>query len=183
MEFAENLKAQREKAGLCQEELADKLDVSRQSVSKWETGESYPSMEHIFALTDILDCRLGDLAGEEFSDDVAPATGRDTAPATSHTTKPYQPTATQQKSDHARYNRTWFINALADATGEPHAKCIQLDEILESNLWFGKRQRAKVASLIVRLGYTEKRADEIISTASKILKSAFKDRLKHPFKY
>ena len=34
MEFAENLKAQREKAGLSQEELADKLDVSRQSVSK-----------------------------------------------------------------------------------------------------------------------------------------------------
>lgn len=175
MEFAENLKAQREKAGLSQEELADKLDVSRQSVSKWETGESYPSMEHIFALTDILDCRLGDLAGEEFSDDAVPAT--------SHTTKPYQPTATQQKSDHARYNRTWFINALADATGEPHAKCIQLDEILESNLWFGKRQRAKVAGLIVRLGYTDQRADEIISTASKILKAAFKDRLKHPFKY
>ena len=175
MEFAENLKAQREKAGLSQEELADKLDVSRQSVSKWETGESYPSMEHIFALTDILDCRLGDLAGEEFSDDAAPAT--------SHATKPYQPTATQPKSDHARYNRTWFINALADATGEPHAKCIQLDEILESNLWFGKRQRAKVVDLITKLGSTEKRADEIISVATKILKAAFKDRLKHPFKY
>lgn len=184
MEFAENLKAQREKSGLSQEELADKLDVSRQSVSKWETGESYPSMEHIFALTDILDCRLGDLAGEEFNDgstsDAANATDHT---ASNHATKPYQPTATQPKSDHARYNRTWFINALADATGEPHAKCVQLDEILESNLWFSKRQRAKVQDLIIKLGYNEKRANEIISAASKILKAAFKDRLRHPFKY
>lgn len=178
MEFADNLKKLREQAGFSQEELADKMDVSRQSVSKWETGESHPSMEHIFTLTDVLDCRLGELVGDDFSEW---STGKD--PAKDSRPSAYRPVATQSKDDHARYNRTWFINALADATGEPYAKCLQLDEILESNFWFGKRQRAKVRALITKLGYTEKRANEILLAAGQILATAFKDRLRHSFRY
>ena len=68
MEFTQNLKRLREKSGLSQEELADKINVSRQSVSKWETGEAYPKMEHIFILTDILDCNLSELVGEKIPD-------------------------------------------------------------------------------------------------------------------
>lgn len=175
MEFAENLKNLREKSGLSQEELADKMDVSRQSVSKWETGEAYPKMEHIFALTDILDCRLGDLVGEEAPETESPET-KVPEPKTHY---PHS----AKNEDHAKYNRTWFINELAKKTGEPIEKCIELDEILESNFWFGKRQRAKVQQLIVELGYTESRADEILITASQILKDAFKDRIRHPFQY
>lgn len=45
MSFAENLQTLRKRDKITQEELADKLQVSRQSVSKWETGEAYPETE------------------------------------------------------------------------------------------------------------------------------------------
>ena len=41
MSFAENLQTLRKRDKITQEELADKLQVSRQSVSKWETGVSH----------------------------------------------------------------------------------------------------------------------------------------------
>lgn len=44
MKFGENLKLIRKSMKISQEELADKLGVSRQSVSKWETVENYPSI-------------------------------------------------------------------------------------------------------------------------------------------
>ena len=47
MKFGENLKIIRKNKKMSQEELAEKLNVSRQSVSKWETGESYPEMNNI----------------------------------------------------------------------------------------------------------------------------------------
>lgn len=40
MNFAENLRALREKQGITQEQLAEKMEVSRQTVSKWESGGS-----------------------------------------------------------------------------------------------------------------------------------------------
>ena len=43
--IGENLKRQRKKKDLTQEQLADILGVSFQSVSKWERGEGYPDME------------------------------------------------------------------------------------------------------------------------------------------
>ena len=175
MEFAENLKNLREKAGLSQEELADKMDVSRQSVSKWETGEAYPKMEHIFALTDILDCRLGDLVGEEAPETESPEIK---APEP----KTHYPHSTKNE-DHAKYNRTWFINELAKNTGEPIEKCIELDEILESTFWWGKRGRENLRTKITALGYTDSQADQIRSAAIKIISAALKDRLRHPFQY
>lgn len=41
MTFAENLKMLRKQAGMSQEQLAEKLGVSRQAVTKWETGVSH----------------------------------------------------------------------------------------------------------------------------------------------
>ena len=38
-----------------QEELAEKLNVSRQSVSKWESGQAKPDLDKIIALSDIFD--------------------------------------------------------------------------------------------------------------------------------
>ena len=43
----ERLKEMRLNAGMSQEELASKLNVSRQSVSKWETGDSLPDLSLI----------------------------------------------------------------------------------------------------------------------------------------
>ena len=68
MKFGDNLKQIRKSKGISQEELADKLGVSRQSVSKWETGENYPSMYNIMCLCDIFKCRINNLVHESMSD-------------------------------------------------------------------------------------------------------------------
>ncbi|MFT8412572.1 MAG: helix-turn-helix transcriptional regulator [Schleiferilactobacillus perolens] len=44
MEFPEQLRDQRRKAGLSQEEVAEKVGVTRQTVSKWETGQAVPEL-------------------------------------------------------------------------------------------------------------------------------------------
>lgn len=49
-QLCENLKKLREKFGLNQEELAEKLDVSSQAVSKWETGESTPALKTLIII-------------------------------------------------------------------------------------------------------------------------------------
>ncbi len=51
MIFADKLIALRKKAGWSQEELADKLGVSRQAVSKWEGMQSVPDLERVIALS------------------------------------------------------------------------------------------------------------------------------------
>ena len=53
MKFGDNLKNIRKSKKISQEDLADKLGVSRQSISKWETGENYPSMQNIVCLCSI----------------------------------------------------------------------------------------------------------------------------------
>lgn len=52
MEFAERLKELRKAYGLSQEKLAERLNVSRQAVTKWETGAGYPETESLIALAD-----------------------------------------------------------------------------------------------------------------------------------
>ena len=68
MKFGDNLKRVRKMRKISQEDLADKLGVSRQSVSKWETGENYPSMQNIVCLCDIFKCKMNDLVHESFED-------------------------------------------------------------------------------------------------------------------
>lgn len=68
MKFGDNLKSIRKSKKVSQEDLADKLGVSRQSVSKWETGENYPSMQNIICLCDIFKCKMNDLVHEDFDD-------------------------------------------------------------------------------------------------------------------
>lgn len=54
MSFAERLKDARRVCGLSQEELAERLEVSRQAVGKWEQGVAYPEMEKLLALCAVL---------------------------------------------------------------------------------------------------------------------------------
>ena len=68
MKFGENLKKLRKSKSLSQEDLACKVGVSRQSVSKWETGEAYPEMTNILALCDIFKCKINDLVNESLVD-------------------------------------------------------------------------------------------------------------------
>ena len=68
MKFGENLKLIRKKKKMSQEQLAEKVNVSRQSVSKWENGEAYPEMNNILELCKIFNCKLNDLVHADMSD-------------------------------------------------------------------------------------------------------------------
>ncbi len=72
MDFKERLANTRKIRGLSQESLADKLGVSRQAVSKWETGDAQPDYQKLVALADVLDvsmdylcCRTDDVEKAE----------------------------------------------------------------------------------------------------------------------
>jgi len=68
MKFGENLKNLRKQIGLSQEELGEKIGVSRQSVSKWECSEAYPEMNNILTLCKIFHCKLNDLVHKDLTD-------------------------------------------------------------------------------------------------------------------
>ncbi len=68
MKFGENLYNLRKKQKISQEKLAEKIGVSRQSVSKWENGTAYPEMNRIFELCKIFHCKLNDLVNDNFLD-------------------------------------------------------------------------------------------------------------------
>jgi transcriptional regulator with XRE-family HTH domain len=61
MEFAEKIKKERKDRNWSQEELAEKLFVSRQSVSKWENGQNYPSIEIVIRLSDLFGITIDEL--------------------------------------------------------------------------------------------------------------------------
>ena len=65
MTFAENVKMLRKQAGMSQEQLAEKLGVSRQAVTKWETGAGIPDIENIMAISALFDISIDDLLSNE----------------------------------------------------------------------------------------------------------------------
>ena len=64
MKFCNKLSKQRKNNNMSQEQLADKLGVSRQAVSKWESGTAMPDMAKILELCKILNCNLDDLVDD-----------------------------------------------------------------------------------------------------------------------
>lgn len=68
MKFGDNLKKLRKMKKLSQEDLAEKMRVSRQSVSKWETGDAYPEMNNILELCRIFHCNINDLVNDSIID-------------------------------------------------------------------------------------------------------------------
>jgi transcriptional regulator with XRE-family HTH domain len=65
MLFCEKLIQCRKERGMTQENLADRLCVSRQTVSKWENGDCMPDADKFIRLSDILEISLDELAGRE----------------------------------------------------------------------------------------------------------------------
>lgn len=63
--FHENLKTMRKAKGYTQEELAIKLNVVHQTVSKWEKGLSVPDADVLCKIADVLDTDVSTLLGEE----------------------------------------------------------------------------------------------------------------------
>lgn len=61
MAFSNNLQFLRNQQGMTQEQLAERLSVSRQSVSKWESGASFPEMDTLLQICDLYDVDLNTL--------------------------------------------------------------------------------------------------------------------------
>ena len=72
MTMAEKILALRKKAGLSQEELADKLGVSRQAVSRWEMGSAFPDAPNILGLSRLFGVTTDYLLYEEYETPQAP---------------------------------------------------------------------------------------------------------------
>lgn len=67
MKFGENLQKLRKEKGISQEQLAEQLGVTRQSVSKWESGSSYPEMDKLVTICQIFNCDLDSLINKDIS--------------------------------------------------------------------------------------------------------------------
>ncbi|MCM1544457.1 MAG: helix-turn-helix domain-containing protein [Ruminococcus sp.] len=65
MNFADKLKIMRKQAGMSQEALAEKLGVSRQAVTKWETNAGVPEMENIRAICSLFNVTMDELFSNE----------------------------------------------------------------------------------------------------------------------
>ncbi|MCM1308711.1 MAG: helix-turn-helix domain-containing protein [Butyrivibrio sp.] len=61
MDFSEKLKEIRKNEGLSQEQLAEKIGVSRQAITKWETGKGLPDVENMVIIAEIFKTTLDDL--------------------------------------------------------------------------------------------------------------------------
>ena len=61
--LSDNIRSYRKKNNLSQDELAEKIGVSRQSVSFWETGQTQPTIDNIIALSRIFNISSDELLG------------------------------------------------------------------------------------------------------------------------
>ena len=68
MKLGDKLIQLRKRKGLSQEELAEKLGVSRQSVSKWESNNTYPETERLIQICNIFECSMDDLINDKVVD-------------------------------------------------------------------------------------------------------------------
>jgi transcriptional regulator with XRE-family HTH domain len=67
MYFSSKIKEERQKHNMSQQQLGEKLTISRQAISKWERGESYPSLDMLIKLSDLFDITLDALVKEDHS--------------------------------------------------------------------------------------------------------------------
>lgn len=65
MDFKEKLICLRKQSGLSQENLGDKIGVTRQTVSKWELGETTPDMDKLIQLAELFGITIDELVGKE----------------------------------------------------------------------------------------------------------------------
>ena len=63
MQFKDNLYRIRKEKGFSQEKLAEEIGVSRQAVSRWETGDAQPELSKLISLAEVLQVSLDELCG------------------------------------------------------------------------------------------------------------------------
>ena len=77
MNFCEKLQILRKNKGLTQEDLADKLNISRAAVAKWEAGQSYPDISNLIQISNLMNVTIDYLVKDQ-NCAVSPATGTKT---------------------------------------------------------------------------------------------------------
>jgi transcriptional regulator with XRE-family HTH domain len=70
MNFANNLQNLRKINNLSQEDLATKLNVSRQTISKWESGNTYPESDKLIDISNLFKVKIDDLIKKEIEEEV-----------------------------------------------------------------------------------------------------------------
>lgn len=107
MNFSEKLTALRRQAGMSQEQLADRLGVTRQSVSKWEGGAAQPELSKLVALSELFQVSVDYLVKDYLEEPEAPAGESSTA------------RLEEQVEEISRYFRTWEWNSRMKLFGLP----------------------------------------------------------------
>ena len=138
MTFSDKLIALRKKAGWSQEELAERLNVSRQSVSKWESAQSMPDIDKILQLSSLFsvttDCLLKD-------------TQDDTQPAAAQTPSPLPRVTLTQAEDYltkAQANAPQMALATALCIVSP-IPLLALGTVREARTaWFGRQSGGRL---------------------------------------
>ena len=79
MLLGQRIKTEREKLAWTQDALADKLNISRQAISKWELGTAYPDVERLVQMSDLFQVSLDSLV-RGVDAPASPATAAPTTP-------------------------------------------------------------------------------------------------------
>lgn len=87
MALSEKLYGLRKKDGLSQEQLAERLDVSRQAVSKWESGKAVPESDTLISISEYFHVSLDYLMKEDDSAVSEPVIGAENVQPANHTGK------------------------------------------------------------------------------------------------
>lgn len=69
MNFKEKLYELRRLKGISQEEIGEKINVSRQTISKWENGQTTPELEKLIELSKIFDIHIDELIGNDINNE------------------------------------------------------------------------------------------------------------------
>ncbi len=78
MELGKNIYALRKEKGFSQEKLAEKVNVTRQTISNWESGETSPNPEQLILLSGALNKSIDELVGNDFKCTLAEECGDNT---------------------------------------------------------------------------------------------------------
>lgn len=105
MILAEKITELRKKAGWSQEELADRLGVSRQSVSKWESAQSVPDMNRILRLSEVFHVSTDYLLKDDIEEPEASAE-EEKEPAVDRGGKPLVPVSMEEANAYLKYRET-----------------------------------------------------------------------------
>lgn len=77
MQFSQKLLELRKKRGFSQEDLAEKLNVSRQAISRWEMGSTMPDSPNLLKISDLFGVSIDSLLREDNQPEGKPISGKD----------------------------------------------------------------------------------------------------------